>query len=83
MYECPICLSLNHNSRLHCQNCGTIPARYSLLRLPARLIENDTFSRFIPVVAAYGCVRSCQHHAARVYLRTVKLDYYAQPSAAE
>ena len=78
MYECSICLSLNHSSKHHCQNCGTIPARYSILGIPARLIEHEGRYQFIPVVTAVGAVHACKHHAARVNLRTVSLDYYAE-----
>jgi len=78
MYECPICLSLNHNERHHCQNCGTIPAMYSILNAPARLIEHESRYQFIPVVVANGAVQSCKHHAAKLYLRTQPLDYYAE-----
>jgi hypothetical protein len=78
MYECPICLSLNHGSHHHCSVCGTIPSRYSILGVPSRLIEHDGLSQFIPVVVAYGAVHSCRHHAQRVNLRTVALDYYGE-----
>ena len=77
-YECPICLSINHVSKLQCSNCGTIPSRYSLLGGPARQVNDYDFSRFIPVVPAYGCYRAAQHHAQRVTLKTVSLDYYAE-----
>lgn len=77
-YECSICYTVNHASHLHCQVCGTIPAQYSVLGTPARTIEHSTFTQFIEVVAAHGCVRSCQHHLARFALRTVALEYYAQ-----
>jgi len=78
MYECPICLSANHSKRLHCSTCGTIPAMYSILRVPTRQIEEIDYTRFIPVVTAFGAVHSCRHHAARVNLRTVELDYYGE-----
>lgn len=71
MYECAICYSLNHASRLHCQNCGTIPAQYSIYNRPINALGND-------VVVAFGSVRTAQHHTGRVYLRTVALDYYAE-----
>lgn len=77
MYECVICLSLNHASRLHCQNCGTIPAQYSILGAPAKSIEHETFSQYIPVIAAFGCQRASQHKGQKVYLRTVSVNYYA------
>lgn len=70
-YECSICQSLNHASRLHCRCCGTIPARYSVLRVPV----NDSLT---PVVVAYGCRRASQHIPSRVFFRTVPTDYYAE-----
>ena len=78
MYECTICLSLNHASRHCCQQCGTIPAQYSLLGVPARLIEHEGRYQFIPVFVAYGAARACQHHGSRINLRTVALDYYGE-----
>ena len=77
-YECAICLSLNHASRLHCQHCGTIPAHYSILRIPATLIEHDTWYQFISVVRAHGAESASQRRAARSYLRTVPATYYAE-----
>jgi len=71
MYECSICLSLNHDIRLHCQNCGTIPAKYSVIRRPTKI---DTMTE---TVIAIGAIHSCKHHAARINLRTVSADYYA------
>lgn len=70
MYECSICQSLNHASRLHCQNCGTIPEMYSIYGRPINAYGKD-------VVIAFGAQRASQHHAGRVYLRTVALGYYA------
>lgn len=78
MYECQICLTVNHSTRLHCGYCGCIPSQYSVLGRPAIVIHEQDISRFIPAVAAIGCVRACQHHAARVYLRTVETSYYAE-----
>jgi hypothetical protein len=77
MYECVICLSLNHNARLHCQKCGTVPAMYSPLAVPVSYISGSDLG-FRPVVAAKGCDRIERHHAARINLRTVPLDYYAE-----
>lgn len=68
MYECAICLSINHASRLSCANCGTIPACYAGKNLNFNGRE---------VVVANGAVRACQHRAQRVNLRTVSADYYA------
>jgi len=70
MYECVICLSINHNSRLHCQHCGTIPAMYSA----TGKASNDSNRN---VTAAIGCYRTGQHKAQRIILKTVGLDYYA------
>lgn len=68
MYECVICQSLNHTSRLHCQNCGTIPAIYSWSETP-RNQENRE------VTAAHGCVRVNQKQVSRINLRTAVADY--------
>lgn len=77
-YECVICLSLNHSSHHHCQNCGTIPVMYSPLKgSPSRLIEHDGQAQFIPVVCAFGAIHASKHHASRIYLKTVQSDYYA------
>jgi len=81
MYECSICLSLNHSSRLHCALCGAVPAKYSITGKPFVESDCNPFSpewRCKEIVAAYGCSRASQHHASRVYLRTVTLDYYAE-----
>jgi hypothetical protein len=81
MYECPICLSLNHASRLHCSICGTIPAMYSMIGVASSQVhrsgEYETGDYQIPIVVAIGSSRSCQHRAQRVNLRTVTADYYA------
>jgi hypothetical protein len=80
MYECVICLTINHARRLQCQCCGTIPAEYSIIKIPARLRfpEYGEWSTMLPVIAAYGCDRIERHHAQRVNLRTVPLDYYGE-----
>lgn len=78
MYECAICQSVNHSTHHHCSVCGTIPAQYSILGAPTRVIEHESLSRFIPVVAAFGVLRAAQHYASRIYLRTVTLDYYSE-----
>lgn len=78
MYECSICLSLNHNKRYYCQNCGTIPACYSPIRCAARQIEHGGFWQFIPVVTAAGAVHASRSYSQRVYLKTMPLDYYAE-----
>jgi hypothetical protein len=69
MYECSICLSLNHSSRLHCQNCGTIPAMYSWTGGPINTEKG------ISVAAAFGCYRAGQHKGQRIYLKTAIADY--------
>jgi hypothetical protein len=71
MYECTICQSLNHSSRLHCQNCGAIPAIYSWTGGPINTEKG------ISVAAAKGCDRSSNHKGQRINLRTVTADYYA------
>jgi hypothetical protein len=73
MYECTICLSLNHSSRIHCQNCGTIPAMYSIIGKPS-----SSQLEGVEVICAHGAVHACKHHASRLGLRTVALDYYAE-----
>lgn len=82
MYTCTICLSLNHNARLHCQNCGTIPAKYSMLKRPAKSIDYRSMlsldNQFIPVTALRGADRIERHHTTRCNLKTVTLDYYAE-----
>lgn len=77
MYECPICYSLNHSSRLHCSHCGAVPAMYSLSgkAVTTRVTLSGNYQH--EIVAAKGCERAIQHHAQRVYLRTMPLDYYA------
>lgn len=82
MYECAICQSINHAARLHCSTCGTIPAQYSLLRVPARLVDNaDLYASwtngFIQVIPAIGCVRAAQHHRAPRIPQAVSVDYFA------
>jgi len=71
VYECVICKSLNHASRIHCKCCGVIPARYSILAKP------ESAERHCEVVVAFGAVRAAQHHQ-RLFMRTVQLDYYAE-----
>lgn len=86
MYTCTICLSINHDMRLHCQNCGTVPAKYSCFGKqftepqcnPAVLSDAYTFRE---IVVARGADRIERHHITRAKLQTVTLDYYAQPSA--
>jgi len=77
-YECSICYELNHAARLHCQHCGSVPACYSILGRPARLIEHETWTQFISVVRAHGAESASQHRAVKVYFRTVPATYYAE-----
>lgn len=78
-YKCDICLSVNHVSRFHCQHCGTIPERYSVLKTPARFMSDDLgIPKLIPVCVARGADRVENHHTSRSYLRTVPMDYYAE-----
>lgn len=76
-YECIICLSLNHASRLHCQNCGTVPARYSVTKKPIRISTVNDFS-VTEVIVAIGAERASQKRCSRVGLRTVSVTYYAE-----
>jgi len=76
-YECSICYSVNHSSRIHCSCCGTIPAQYSIIRRPMRYIDGDNLSLAIPVVAAIGVDRTERHRTITRQLRTVAADYYA------
>lgn len=75
-YTCEICDTLNSARRHSCQNCGTIPAKYSVLRKPSRLIEHDSRYQFIETLRAIGCAQAFPHHA-KVGLRTVPAGYYA------
>lgn len=80
MYECAICLTLNHNARLHCQCCGTIPARYSITGYDMRSnhTSSDTGISLVQTIVARGADRVEQHHATRAKLQTMPLDYYAE-----
>jgi len=73
MYECTICLSLNHLTRLHCSICGTIPAMYSIIGKPS-----SSEYEGVPVACARNCERASQRRAARMGLKTVSLDYYSE-----
>ena len=70
MYECSICLSLNHERRLHCQNCGSVPLRYSF----NGTVHNEAG---LPVAVAAGAERSGSQKTSRSSLKTVAFDYYA------
>ena len=71
-YTCEICDELNSSARFTCRCCGTIPARYSVLRTPATFKHDD----FVSVVRAIGCFQAFPAHA-KIGLRTVRADYYA------
>jgi hypothetical protein len=78
-YVCVICNTLNHSSRLHCQCCGTIPARYSwhcLLSGSTQAFPSN--ANGIQVVKANGADTTEMHHARRLRLQTVAADYYAE-----
>ena len=75
MYECVICKSLNHASRLHCQNCGTIPAMYSWNGKPSTEHNSGWITR--EIVKAKGAETTTAAHA-RIWFRTVPADYYAE-----
>lgn len=76
MYECSICLALNHASRLHCQCCGAVPAVYSLT---GKVVQSsvDAYPTAIEMLVAHGCVRS-ERRMSKVGLKTVPLTYYAK-----
>lgn len=79
-YECPICYGVNHASKTQCSACGTIPAMYSLTRMPARILDNDLgdmINGYISVVSAIGVDRTERHRTVKRVLRTVAADYYA------
>jgi len=79
-YECVICQGVNYAGKLQCSTCGTIPAHYSLSRKPARVRDNelgDMISGFIEVVASHGCERADRTKYAKMGMRTVPADYYA------
>ena len=75
-YECVICLSINHSSKLTCSTCGTIPAQYSILGVPAVQV-NHISPAYIPTVVAIGVGRANYSHASKTPMRTVRVDYYA------
>ena len=77
MYECVICLSINHGSHLHCSICGAVPAKYSLSGKTASL-QSDHYT-MIEIVVAYGAERCASHHAKRASgFKTVTATYYAE-----
>lgn len=79
-YECPICYGVNASAKTSCSSCGTIPAQYSLTRIPARLVNTDLgdmINGYLSVVAAIGCDRTERHRTSKRVLRTVAADYYA------
>lgn len=90
-YDCDICHGVNSANKLHCQYCGTIPADYSVLRKPSRIIIRDTWiqsrlgdyipaepvSSYIQVLVAFGAMRQTSHRTIKRVFRTVKPDYYA------
>lgn len=82
MYECSICQSLNHASRYQCQNCGTIPAQYSMTGKPMKYwsspVDSLGMPMYIHVVVAQGAVRANHSRTTRVVLKTVTLDYYGE-----
>ncbi len=83
IYLCAICHEMNSAKRLQCQSCGTTPAEYSLIGKPSVMAVNaDLYTAWrdinqIETVAAHGCLRLENTRTARVYMRTVPLDYYA------
>ena len=78
-YECSICLSVNHASKLHCSTCGTIPAQYSMLGRPSKMVEGIENFDLIETIVAFGAERLTAHHAKRISgFRTVTATYYAE-----
>ena len=78
-YTCEICHSINHISRFHCQHCGTIPERYSVIGTPARFSNDELgIPKLISTVAAVGCERLDSFRTTKANMRTVPLDYYAE-----
>lgn len=80
MYECEICHGINHAAKLHCSFCGTIPAKYSILAVPA-VEKDDEFFSYIRVLVAWGADRQACDRTAKKYFRTVPMDYYAESEA--
>ena len=79
-YECVICHGINHVVKTTCSTCGTIPAKYSLTRKPVRLLAESMghlINGFVTVVNAEDCYRQERTKYAKVSLRTVPADYYA------
>ena len=85
IYECEICFGVNFAARLHCQFCGTIPAKYSILQKPTRFVETAGFidagvsillDGFIPVASARGCEHAEHCHTRKIYFRTVPIEYF-------
>lgn len=80
-YECPICYAVNSQHKQQCSACGTIPGHWSVIKKPSRLLSEDTgdcLNGLIEVVSAIGVDRIERHRYARVNLRTVPADYYAE-----
>lgn len=67
MYDCVICHSSVSSLRLHCPNCGTIPAEYSPAEIP--VVEKADY--YLGIVRAYGSKRANQGRAKR--LRSINL----------
>jgi len=78
MYECAICQSINHSSRLHCSVCGAVPKEYSWTGTPVQTIYFGCAQQFITIVAAIGCERTDNMKPSHIKLRTVSLDYYSE-----
>lgn len=74
-YVCSICHAINHVARLHCQACGTVPARYSMIGVASNNVGHH--AGLVPITVAIGADRQESHRTVRVNLRTVTSDYYA------
>jgi len=75
-YECEICHGINHVRRFNCQNCGTIPAKYSWTGRPTASFYLSGYT--IEVYVAFGAERQVSRRTIKRTARTVPLDYYAE-----
>lgn len=76
-YDCEICGAVNHVRHYHCGSCGTIPARYSVVRKPIREVTGY-LQGYIEVAKAFGAERADRFRTVKHEMRTVPLDYYSE-----
>jgi len=81
-YECEICQSINSAAKLQCSTCGTIPARYSVIGRPAKIVDSPLDS-FIPVVNAYGCQRATMRRTIKRAPVSLSFARYAEIYGAD